>query len=192
MAQTGLMSELDAVNKILAVAGDSPVQTLGDNYIQSNLARQVLTRASRKVQSNGWWFNEEEGVILVPAISGFITLGTNVISAVANDDAGSVIQRGNRLYDRRDRTYTFTQNLSVDIILALEWDELPQVAREYISDVACTQYNNDFFGAQEIRSTLQKNEDTSYLILKQEDLESRDVSMFSNTRAYNIAFRNRR
>lgn len=188
----GLMSELEAVNKILAVAGDSPVQTLDDDYIQADLALAVLTRASRKVQSAGWWFNEEERYPLIPDIGGLITLGTNVISAVANDDAGTVVQRGNRLYDRQERTYVFTQQVLVDTILMLDWTELPQSAREYITDVACTQYNNDFFGSNDIRENLAKNEQMTYLILKQEDTDSRDINMLSNSRSHSIAFRNRR
>lgn len=190
--QTGLMSELEAVNKILAVAGDSPVQTLEDEYVQSKLARQILIRASRKVQSTGWWFNEEEDRTLIPDLSGFITLGTNVISCKALDDAGTVIQRGTRLYDRQERTYVFTQPVKADVVLALEWEELPQTAREYITDVACTQYNNDFFGAQEIKSHLDKNETTSFIELKKADVESRDVNMLRNSRSHSIAFRNRR
>lgn len=186
------MSELEAVNKILAVAGDSPVQTLDDDYIQADLARQVLTRASRKVQSAGWWFNEEEDYNLIPDVSGFITLGVNVISIVANNDAGTVVQRGQKLYDRQERTYVFTQSVNVDTILMLEWIELPQAAREYITDVACSQYNDDFFGSQDIKSNLLRNEQTTYLILKQEDTDSRDVNMLSNSRSASIAFKNRR
>ena len=188
----GLMSELEAVNKILAVAGDSPVQTLDDNYIQADLALSILTRASRKVQSAGWWFNEEESYPLTPDLSGFITLGTNVISAVALNDAGTVIQRGNRLYDRQERTYIFTQQVLVDTILMLDWSELPQAARAYITDVACTQYNHDFFGSTDIRENLAKNEQMTYLILKQEDTDSRDINMLNNSRSHSIAFRNRR
>jgi len=190
--QNGLMSELDAVNKILAVAGDSPVQTLEDEYVQAKLARQILVRASRKIQSMGWWFNEEEEVNLIPDIDGYLTLATNVISVTALDDIGGIVQRGNRIYNRAERTYVFQQPVKVDLVLALEWNELPQSAREYITDVACTQYNNDFFGAQELKSSLKANEDASYLILKAGDLESRDVNMLRNSRAYNIAFRNRR
>jgi hypothetical protein len=190
--QTGLMSELDAVNKILAVAGDSPVQTLDDEYIQSKLARQILTRSSRDIQSMAWWFNEEQNVQLNPDINGFITLPTNMISCIPNNDAGTVVQRGNRLYDRENRTYVFTQPVSVDLVLALEWEELPQTARAYISDIACTQYNNDFFGAEEVKRQLASNEQKSYVILKVNDTDARDINMLANSRAHNIAFRNRR
>lgn len=189
---TGLMSELEAVNKILAVAGDSPVQTLEDDYIQAILARQILTRTSRKIQGTGWWFNEDENVILIPDIDGFVTLGNNVISAIVNNDAGTVIQRGERLYDRQERTYVFTENINADLVIALEWSELPQSAREFIADSACVQYNNDFFGAQEVKQILETNRSASYLNLKQEDTEARDINMLGNTRSHNIAFRNRR
>lgn len=192
MAQTGLMSELEAVNKVLAVAGDTPVQSLEDGYQQAILARKILERMSRKVQSMGWWFNEEECVELVPNTFGQITLATNCISAVVNNDDGSIIQRGNRMYNREDRTYTFTENLDVNLILALEWNELPQVAREFITDAACSQYNNDYFGAEEIKQHLSRNEASSFIELKKADVDARDINMLNNNRSYNIAFRNRR
>lgn len=190
--QTGLMSELDAVNKILAVAGDSPVQTLEDEYVQAKLARQLLTRASRDIQSMAWWFNEEQQVKLIPDIAGNITLPVNLISCIPNNDAGEIVQRGNRLYDRANRTYLFTAPVSVDITLLLEWSELPQAARAHIVDVACTQYNNDFFGSEEIKRHLEKNEGKSYVVLKANDTDARDVNLLNNERAYSIAFRNRR
>lgn len=188
----GLISELDAVNKILAVAGDSPVQTLEDSYIQAKLARQVLIRASRDVQSLGWWFNEEESVSLIPDVNGFITVANNVISFKAIEDSGGYIQRGTRLYNRTDRTYLFTTNVAADIIYSLEWNELPQSARAYITDVACTIYNNNFFGAQEVKQILSNNEQTSYINLKKEDTESRDINLLQSSRVRNIAFKNRR
>lgn len=188
----GLISELDAVNKILAIAGDSPVQTLEDEYIQAKLARQILTRASRDIQTNGWWFNEEESVSLIPDLGGFITLGVNVISAKINDDSGEIIQRGNRIYDRANRTYVFTASISADLVIALEWNELPQTARSHITDMACIIYNNDFFGAQEIKNTLESNSQMSYITLKKEDMESRDINLLRTSRVNNIAFKNRR
>lgn len=187
----GLMTELEAVNKILAVAGDSPVQTLEDDYIQSKLARQVLERASRHVQGFGWWFNEEE-VSLSPDIDGFITLGTNVILCEVLNDDGTVIQRGNRLYDRQERTYVFTQKVDANITLALNWNELPQVAREHIVNVACSQYNNDFFGAQEVKAQLNQNEALSLIALKKDDTDARDINLLHNARSSSIAFKNRR
>jgi hypothetical protein len=189
---TGLISELDAVNKIIAISGDSPVQTLEDEYIQAKLARQILTRASRDIQAMGWWFNEEQEVPLTPDLNGYVTLATNIIACAINDDDGSIIQRGRRMYNRTDRTYSFTETLSADIITGLEWDELPQTARAHIVAQACIIYNNDFFGAQEIKAVLDTDLQTTYLVLKRADIDSRDINLLRSSRVYNIAFKNRR
>lgn len=188
----GLMTELEAVNKILAVAGDSPVQTLDDDYVQAKLARQILTRASRKVQAKGWWFNEEEGVQLLPDVNGLIVLGYNVTKVMVLNDRGSVIQRGNKLYNRETRSFTFKGPVTVDLVLALNWDELPQSAREHIVDVACNQYNNDYYGDDTIKEKLAANESLSLLLLRTDDTEARDVNMLNNSTAAKIAFRHRR
>lgn len=189
---TGLISELDAINKIIAISGDSPVQTLEDDYIQAKLARQILTRASRDLQSRGWWFNEEQNVPLVPDINGYITLAPNIISFSAIDDDGAYVQRGTRIYNRTKRSYVFSASIEADLIVGLDWNELPQSARAHIVDIACEIYNNDFFGAEDIKKTLKESFYASWLVLKDADTDSRDINLLRKTRIYNIAFKNRR
>lgn len=190
--QVGLISELDAVNKILAVAGDSPVQTLDDDYVQKSLARQILQRTLRRILTAGWWFNEEESVSLVPDVNKLITLPVNAISARAVDDAGKIIQRGRSMYNRADRTYQFDAPIDADLTLALEWDQLPNEAREYITDEACFQYNEDFYKDANQKQTLDDNRAASFRILKAADTHERDINLLMTTRVSNIAFRNRR
>lgn len=190
--QTGFMSFLDAVNKVLAVTGDSPVSTLDDSYIQSRIAQQMLERAQRDVLSQGWWFNEEESMELSPDLNGFITLAPNVIKISVIGDNGGIIQRGQRMYDRANRTYTFTSSIPVDMVINLEWDELPQVARAYITDLACVRFNNNFYGAEDVKRVLEAELANSELEVKKADTDARDVNLLSNTRVNNIAFNNRR
>lgn len=190
--QSGLISELDAVNKILAITGDAPVATLDDSYIQSKLAQQVLNRASRDIQSKGWWFNEETDVTLQRDVNGYITLSPNVIQVTVKNDAGTIVQRGNRMYDKQNRTYVFTENLTVDIIYMLEWNELPQVARAHIADLSCIIFNNNFYNAQDIVQTLAQSYEQSLIELKKKHVEAQDVNLLETSRVYNIAFKNRR
>lgn len=190
--QVGLISELDAVNKILAVAGDSPVQTLDDSYVQMKLARQILQRTLRRVLTAGWWFNEEESVSLIPDVNQLITLPVNAISARVVDDAGKIVQRGRSMYNRSERTYQFSEPITADLTLALEWDQLPNEVREYITDDACFQYNEDFFKDANQKQTLDDNRSRSFAILKAADTHERDINLLLNTRVSNIAFRNRR
>jgi hypothetical protein len=190
--QTELMSELDAVNKILAATGDSPVATLDDSYIQSKLAQQELQRASRDVQIKGWWFNEEENVSLNPDVNGFITLAPNVLKVSAVGDGATIIQRGNKLYDRGNRTYVFTEAVTADIIIGLTWNELPQAARAYITDMAAVKFNNSFYGAEDTKRILEANLAMSELDLRHADTDARDINLLTQTRVRNIAFKNRR
>lgn len=190
--QSGLISELDAVNKILAITGDAPVATLDDSYIQSKLAQQILNRASRDIQSKGWWFNEETDVTLQRDVNGYITLSPNVIQVTVKNDAGTIVQRGNRMYDKQNRTYVFTENLTVDIIYMLDWNELPQVARAHIADLACIIFNNNFYNAQDIVQTLAQSYEQSLIELKKKHVEAQDVNLLETSRVYNIAFKNRR
>lgn len=187
----GFTSELDAVNKIIAVDGSSPIQTLEDSYIQAQIARQLLTRVSRTLQSKGWWFNEEENVTLVPDLTGHITLGLNVSKCMVKNVNGTVIQRGQKLYDRQERTYNFTQPVTADLVLALNWTELPEEARIHISDLACIEYNRSYFGAQDIKSELENNVVNSLVALKNADTEGRNINLMDNARTHNIAFKNR-
>ena len=57
----GQMTELEAVNEVLAAVGDQPVQTLAaGTYIEAVRIQQILRNTSRRIQSKGWWFNEIE------------------------------------------------------------------------------------------------------------------------------------
>ena len=192
----GLISELDAVNKILASSGDSPVITLEGSYLQANLARTELKEAHQSLQGVGWYFNEEEKVELTPDINNKeIVLPSNCIEAVANFEtfnADSIIQRGNKLYNRTTRTYEFTKNLFVDMLLVLEWNLLPQVAREVAILQASMSFISNFVGDNNLYQIVAAKLDSAMSNLESADAESRKINMLTNTTSGNIAFNNRR
>ena len=190
----GQMSELEAVNEVLSSVGDQPVQTLvAGTYIEAIRILQILKETSREVQSQGWWFNEEENKKLQPNTSNHIILGNNVIRAtVQNDRDGSYIQRGNRLYDRKENTYEFPSTVVVNLLLALDWDELPQVARMYIAARTAVKYNSGYVGLDSVMQSQLSILNERMTLMKISDTESRDVNIFENTRVSNIAFRFRR
>jgi len=189
---SGLMSELEAVNRILAVAGDTPVQTLEDDYVQSSLARQILAREIRDTQAIGWWYNEEQCVKLQPDIDGKIVLPVNAIAVYVNEDQGDIVQRGDTMYNRTDRTEVFTAPITVDLIIFLPWNQLPDIARQFIVAKARNTYNNEFVGINDIKQRLQQDESLSWDKLRSADVEARDTNLLRKAHVYNIAFRNRR
>jgi hypothetical protein len=132
-----LTTELAAVNTILAGAGETPIDSLEAN--QSSLAQKAvnaLYEASRTLQVIGWYWNKEEDYPLAVDASGFINLPANTLKVHEARHSGGddLVQRGQRLYNRTDHTYTFSDvdSAEVDITIYLSWDELPEFAKHPI------------------------------------------------------------
>ncbi len=190
----GQMTELEAVNEVLAAVGDQPVQTLAaGTYIEAVRIQQILRNTSRRIQSKGWWFNEIENKTLQPDSGGFIYLGNNVIEvSVLDDHDGSIIQRGNRMYDRKNDTYIFSNPIKVDLRLNLEWNELPQIARSYFTILTTIEYNSGFVGRTDIVQKLNEDLFERRTAMHTSETDNRDINLLKNTRSFNVAFKNRR
>lgn len=186
------MSKIDAVNAIISVAGDAPVTALGSDYEQANIAERILDKLSREVQASSWWFNEVNNLEIAPSVIDEIDLPSNTISVEALDDFGHVVQRGLRLFDRSANSYKFDGSLCVNLIEFLEWDETPQTFRQYVVNKSKEEYNNEYFGSQEVARTVERQMQEAFILLRKEDLRSKDINILNNTRSFNIAFRNRR
>lgn len=136
MTDITLTSELDAVNLMLSVLGEAPVSSLttsGSTDVAT--AKQILSELSRTVQSRGWHFNSEEDYPLAPTVDGEVNLPTNTLRFDLYGDSASLdlTQRGTRLYDRENHTYTINKTVKVRIVFLLPFEELPETARKYIA-----------------------------------------------------------
>lgn len=138
MTSTALTAELDAVNTMLTSVGEAPVSSLSlSGQYPLDQAKSILSEVSRAVQSSGWAFNTEEGFTATRDGSNQITLPASTISFVPEDSEDiDPVLRGLRLYDRKAHSYTFTKDVTGTLISVLGWDELPQVARQYITIAA--------------------------------------------------------
>jgi len=144
-------SELEAVNTILSVIGESPISSLqeGAAVADAVLAQTTLSEVSRQVQTKGWHFNTDKGIKLLPSSEGSIILPGNClrVDSVADDFGVDVAQRGNRLYNRTTHTYTFDGEIQVDMVVLLPFDELPQAARHYITVKAARVFQSRTVGS---------------------------------------------
>jgi hypothetical protein len=136
MSTSTLTTELEAINVLLQVADEAPVQALTvTGLLPLTLARSVLDETSRVIQSLGWKFNTEYDYPLTRKVDTTISLPGNLLKVDVNDEyLGSCdpVQRGVRLYDAKNHTYTYTLDLKATVTFLLPWDELPQPARHYI------------------------------------------------------------
>lgn len=185
MTATTLTSELEAINAMLDAAGESPVDSLDSSGLADvAAAKSLLSRESRLVQSLGWTFNTEYEYPLTPDVDGLITLPKNTLRVDAQNRFTDVdvVQRGLRLYDRKNHTYAFTNSeLKGNITFLLAWDELPQSARHYIMVKAARIYQAESLGSDTQFKFSEKDEAAALIALKGAEEESADHNMLSGS-----------
>ena len=136
MATLTPTSKLDAVNSILLGIGEAPVNTLGSGLQEAEIAEVTLNNINREVQSIGWHFNTEIRYTLDKTESGIINLPANClkvdVTAVLRDYNTDVVERSRKLYDRVKNTFVFTADIETDIVVLLDFEDIPEAARRYI------------------------------------------------------------
>lgn len=172
------LTELEAINEILATGADAPVSTLEDaEVIDASLARNTLRATSVEVQTRGWTFNTDEGLEIKPDQTGRIILPRNTLKVVAP----GYTQRGTKLYDRVNRTFTFTEPVPITLVTGLEFDELPSTARMYITIRAARKYQDRYFGDDAQHSYNARDEEMALAALKDDDIVQSAANMLEDS-----------
>lgn len=139
------ITELEAVNMMLASIGEAPINTLDvAGLVSARTAYTLLKRTSLEVQQEGWHFNTELQMKLPLNSGGEAHLPSNTLRVDVSgpDEWRKVVQRGTRLYDVEKHSYKFDRDLTVDLVVGLGFDELPQAARHYITVKAGRRFTN--------------------------------------------------
>ncbi len=145
---------LEAVNLVLRMMGEAPVNGLDGEFGLAQQADDAIKSTSRKLMMEGWTFNTDHRRTLQPDTT------TNEIRVPANAlrvevdpftyTSMDIVQRGERLYDRENGTYNFTQDIVADLTYVLEWDELPEHARRYIAVIAGRELQQAVIGSKDL------------------------------------------
>jgi hypothetical protein len=182
------MTELEAVNMCLAAIGESPVNTLSNTGLADVAsARAKLLEFSRTVQSTGWAFNTEEQYPLTRASDSTITAPTNAlkVSLDRNVTSAQVALRGQKLYDKASHTYIFTQDLKATVVFFLDWDELPQTARQYIAICASRSFQGNNLSSDTLDRLTEDDEVKALIALKDAEGDDGQYNMFTDS--YSVA-----
>ena len=174
-------TELECINIMLAAIGEAPVNSLtGTVPVDVRMAQSTLTEVNKQVQSEGWSFNTEIDVTLTRNASNNIVLGTDVLRVDAQThDHPSIdpIQRGLKLYDRKNNTFIFDEDLKCTVVYFRSFDELPEQARSYMTIKAARIFVDRLVSDQSLRTYTQEDEIRARSVLMETDLSNADHNM---------------
>lgn len=146
-------SELEAVNRVLQMLGEAPVNSLSGQFGLAKQAQDSLTDVSRRVQAEGWSFNTDYQVTIKPDSNKNLLVGSNVSRVVVDILAYpdyDIVERKGKLYDRLNQTFEFTDEVKADLTYMYDWDELPEHARQYIMTRAGRQLQEAILGSPDL------------------------------------------
>jgi hypothetical protein len=186
-------TELQAVNTMLSAVGEPPITHLeGQKNADAAIARNILTEISRDVQTAGWHFNLQKKVSLTPDSSSFIYLPDNVVrvdidywtDGTGSGDRRDITQRGDRLFNRTDNSYKFTKAVVATVVYLLEWTELPEPVRRFITVQSSRVFQDRMVGSQAHHQFSQEDEVRARALLREFEMDTADTSIFDNYDTY--------
>lgn len=177
MYQLTPTSELEAVNMLLESIGEAPVNTIESGLSEAHIARQTLRQSLRKCQSKGWWFNTEV-ITLTPDQNGEILLPANCLKVETGLE--HIVYRGAKLYDRANNTYQIGGQVRASLVLGLSFEELPEVARHYITVRAGRIFQDRTVGSASLHGFQKEDEEMAWQELQETELENGHYNIFDN------------
>ena len=180
MTKPTSMTELEAVNVLLTTIGEQPINSFSGNQTTDvTIARQVLNEVNREVQSQGWHFNTETEVSLVPdSTNNHITVPVDV-SRIDSKHANVVIRSG-KLFDVEERTFVFSSNLKCEIIYFHDFLDLPHPAKKYITTRAARIFSDRSLNSESLHRMIKEDERRALVNLKEYENDTASHSMFDS------------
>jgi hypothetical protein len=185
-------TQLEAVNIMLHVISEAPVNSLtGTLPLDASLAKSTLEEINREVQSAGWVFNERYKYILSLDINSKIPLADNIMRVDLDVNKYSpttydVIKQGSFLYNKVENTFVFDKALEAKVILYLDFTDLPENARRYITIRASRIFQDRTIGGNNLHKYNSIDESNALAVLRQEEAQTANHSIFNNYDTWSI------
>lgn len=179
------LTRLDAVNTMLSAIGESPVNSLGDTGVaDADLAERILKEVSAEVQAIGLQCNSDYNWSLSPNTDGIITVPSNAIRVDVDPNYSSasldVTVRGGRLYNKKDHTYVWTSPVVCEVIWLLEFEDLPESVRRYITVRSARKLQDRAIGHEATHQFNEADELAARALLMESEFDTGDHTVFDN------------
>ena len=177
-------TELEAVNLMLSAIGEAPVSSLNDpSLLDASLAQEVLDQTSIAIQTRGLHCNTDLKLVLAKEVNGEILLPSETVKVDSSDVSAhrDVVQRGNKLYDRDNNTFIFDEDITVDIVKLLEFNELPQHVRRYVTTKASRRFQTRFMGSETLAGFTAQDEQEALIEFERTEAQTEDTNLLTGS-----------
>ena len=177
-------TELQAVNTMLSVIGEAPVNSItGTTTVDVSVAKNILDETSMSVQSQGWNFNTHTNYKSLSLDSNNkVPLPVNCVKADANQQYRhyNYTIRNGYLYDMDNHSDTFTSApSSVDLVLVQQFEHLPEYARRYITVKAARRFAARFIGDAQLTQLTAQDENEALVNFTQSEAQESDTNILN-------------
>ena len=177
------MTEIDAVNRMLRYIEELPIpidvaiDDLPEGH-EAVQARVILSETNREEQESNYWFNMFN-VTYKPNDSGYISMPNNVISLIGDDDYRV---EGNDLYDVDNKTKLFTEDVDLDVLLEVDFTDLPSVFQTYVVLKAAQELHVYLNGDKATQDKLERALSRQFLKVDKENMRHKKINLIKGTR----------
>jgi hypothetical protein len=124
--------------------GERPLNSLADPHPWKGAAQGKLSKASKKIQGRGWWFNLELLTVSPNIVDSYIYLPGDTLNV--HTESHFYVMRADRLFNLEGGTYVFTKPVLLEVIREVPFEDLPSVAQDYIEAAAVLSFQDEYDG----------------------------------------------
>lgn len=181
MATVYKLTKLAAVNIVLSNIGQAPLTSLTTSNPMAAVAEGIIDEVSLALQSEGWVFNTEQDYPFTPDTSKNITVPTNVLSLDTVEWSNyEPIIRGGKLYDKRNHTFAWKDTLYLKVVWYFDFEDLPEVFKQYIAVRAANLFANRAVGSSEVVKYSEREELLARSAVMEYETQQGDYNMFND------------
>ena len=172
------LNKLSAVNIVLSNIGQAPVTKVDNDNPMVVMASNTIEEVSNSIQSEGWTFNTERAYPFVPQEDKKIRVPENVLQldALYFSTYETVIRSG-FLYDKRSHSFLFDEILNLDVIWLVEFDDMPDAFKNYVTMRAANLFAGRSVGSTEAVKFGEREEAQARAAMMQYETSQGDYNM---------------
>ena len=179
------MTELEAVNMLLAAVGEAAVSSLETaTTVEVTQAKNLLSNVNRAAQQKGWHFNTEWDVTLTRNSENKIPLSNSILSVHHPGQLMTIRGQSGTMYayDLDNNTFTWTKNLTTAVtITLLDFIDTPNTFRQYVTVRAARIFQEEIIGQVSAETVNRQEEAEAYADLLDDDAERSGLNVAYGT-----------